>query len=84
MSFGTETILTQHITTQHGVKKFMCSECFKEFTQPSIMKLHISTVYEKERPYKCKSCGRAMSTKIHLRNHTMRNTGEKPRKCKQC
>ncbi|ERE81842.1 putative zinc finger protein, partial [Cricetulus griseus] len=41
-------------------------------------------IYTREKPYKCKECGKALSSSKTLSIHQRLHTGEQPYKCKEC
>ena len=51
-----------------------------EGTKGSV-KHHISSVHNKDKPYRCADCTKAFSTKQHLDDHRRTHTGERAYPC---
>ncbi|KAG5520103.1 hypothetical protein PMAC_001179 [Pneumocystis sp. 'macacae'] len=51
-------------------KHYVCPQCFKTFSRPSNLKVHIYT-HTGERPFVCtfRNCGRSFSVRSNLRRH---------------
>ena len=55
--FISETVLLQHINSQHEENKFnICNVCWKCFGEKSTLKKHISAIHENKRPHVCQLC----------------------------
>ena len=51
------------------IKKFSCEICDKNFLTNNYKALHISTVHEGQKNFKCVSCGKSITQLVHLKNH---------------
>jgi len=76
--------LRYHLRT-HGIGlQIRCELCGKNFTKQSRLQAHIDSIHKNIRNFKCPHCDKAFKTKIHLDNHLLQHTGEKPFHCNQC
>ena len=55
------------------------------FPVKSKLKLHVDTVHERKKPYKCETCNKYFSEKIKKKNHIASvHEGQKPYKYDRC
>ena len=73
-----ETSLRQHMNLVHGseedkkkleVKKLACDKCGHRFRCKAHLDLHVQTVHEKVRQYRCKICNVFFSQDPNLKEH---------------
>ncbi|VDI20981.1 KRAB domain-containing zinc finger protein [Mytilus galloprovincialis] len=58
--------------------------CPKTFTRASGKLIHMKTVHERLRPFKCDICTKTFSNRSNLQKHLMVHNNERPHKCQQC
>ncbi|CAH2040173.1 unnamed protein product, partial [Iphiclides podalirius] len=61
-----------------------CHMCQKEFSNAARLKVHIKTVHEKLRPFKCGHCEYTAPRRTELKLHVRSHTGDKPYACNKC
>jgi len=57
------------ILLEHGIGRYQCGICLKQFRDNSKLKRH-SLVHTKEKPFSCELCGGKFTRLENLRNHT--------------
>ncbi|XP_063437223.1 uncharacterized protein LOC134718551 [Mytilus trossulus] len=84
--FACNDSLLQHEKQHKGIveKFFHCSLCPKTFTRASGKLIHMKTVHERLRPFKCDICTKTFSNRGNLQKHLMVHNNERPHKCQQC
>lgn len=65
---------SQSFESTIGKPNTTCSICYKTFACKSALDIHYRS-HTKERPFKCKLCDRAFSTKGNMKQHTMTHKG---------
>ena len=53
-------------------KGVLCPVCYKIISKKSNLKVHLRSVHQKLRPYKCETCGRAFTQLRVLKDHVKR------------
>jgi len=64
--------------------KFNCKVCGKNFASATIVKRHISTVHEQNKPFICDKCPKCFGLKVQLRKHRETIHENKTYPCFQC
>ncbi|XP_052084525.1 uncharacterized protein LOC127721775 [Mytilus californianus] len=84
--FACNDSLLQHEKQHKGIvdKFFHCHLCPKTFSRSSGRLIHMRTVHERLRPFKCDTCTKTFSTKSNLQKHLMVHNDERPHECQQC
>ena len=76
--------LRYHLRT-HGIgHQIRCELCSKSFPKPIRLQAHINTFHKDIRNFSCSGCDKTFKTRLHLENHFLQHTGEKPFKCETC
>lgn len=76
--------LRYHLRT-HGIGyQIRCELCNKSFPKPSRLQSHINTFHKNIRNFSCSKCDKSFKTRLHLENHTLMHTGERPHRCDEC
>jgi uncharacterized Zn-finger protein len=76
--------LRYHLRT-HGIgHQIRCELCNKSFPKPSRLQAHVNTFHKDIRNFSCSGCDKTFKTRLHLENHFLQHTGEKPFKCETC
>ena len=76
--------LRYHLRT-HGIgQQIRCELCGKNFTKQSRLQSHIDSFHKDIRKFQCTHCDKAFKAKIHLENHFLQHSGERPHKCDEC
>ncbi|CAB0012547.1 unnamed protein product, partial [Nesidiocoris tenuis] len=78
--------LRQHIRNNHtGERKYPCGECDFRAVNKRILSAHKKTHREESRLFfYCNHCPTKTTTKVRLKEHIWRHTGQSPHKCKVC
>ncbi len=64
--------MSTHLKLTHGEKpptRVPCNLCSKTFLTKYLMKLHIITFHQGQRPFKCKLCSKSYTTNSDLNKH---------------
>jgi len=76
--------LRYHLRT-HGIgQQIRCELCGKNFTKQSRLQSHIDSFHKNIRNFQCTHCDKAFKAKLHLENHFLQHSGERPHKCDEC
>ena len=76
--------LRYHLRT-HGIgHQIRCELCNKSFPKPSRLQAHINAFHKNIRNFTCSHCDKSFKTRLHLENHALVHTGEKPHHCPTC
>ena len=76
--------LRYHLRT-HGIgHQIRCELCNKSFPKPSRLQSHINAFHKNIRNFSCSKCDKTFKTRLHLENHFLMHTGERPHKCGDC
>ena len=72
--------------TINSENKLLCEKCNKLFSTPGNLKVHVITVHEHYRPFKCTfpNCTKVYASGSQLIIHERTHTGVKPFACKIC
>ena len=65
-------------------KWFKCNICDKKFTLNGQLKLHISVVHDKIKPFECPHCPYKAAERSNVKKHIFTHTGEKKFPCPHC
>ena len=57
-------------------KNFVCPTCGNSYVSLGVLKIHIKTVHEGEKPWECSACGKRFAQKISWSKHIKIHTGE--------
>ncbi|XP_061880292.1 gastrula zinc finger protein XlCGF57.1-like [Entelurus aequoreus] len=82
-SFTKGSLLTQHMRTHTGKKKFYCADCGKIFVSRQCLTRHMRT-HTGLKPYNCLVCGKSFTRNTYMTQHMRTHTGEKPFNCSIC
>ncbi|CAL4060971.1 unnamed protein product, partial [Meganyctiphanes norvegica] len=79
--------LKEHMARHSNIRKFVCTQCCREFLTQSKLSRHLLT-HNPEKPFKCSLCDCRYTRKDHLgthmkKKHTKRTTVKKPPRKKQ-
>lgn len=67
--------------------RFQCDKCSKSYSELKALQHHIRYVHlnaVRERNFPCLQCDMKFYGANHLRQHTLKHTGEKPHECRYC
>ena len=85
--FATSKNRCDHIRRVHNKKKkewILCTICTKKLSTNVTLRIHINTVHEKLKPFKCHLCKKAFGYKSHLEDHTMQHNKTDASVCQYC
>lgn len=83
--FRTSALLREHQNEVHDGASCMCDVCGKMFNKLSFLRIHLSEVHAKHRPFLCDLCGASYFSSSKLRVHTQTvHTKVRNYACKQC
>ena len=67
------------------IKNSICKTCYKSFSVMNSLRIHVSTVHEKKKPYTCQFCEKSFGRHSNLYKHVAAiHEGKKPFKCEMC
>lgn len=69
---------------RENLKKFSCPVCDEEFRYRHCFTRHLKVHKGEIVPFVCHICGKAVSTKVSLREHMLLHSDERPHKCDIC
>lgn len=78
--------LNMHMPVHTGEKNYMCDVCRKSYQQKWNLITHVARVHAKEKPFKCKDCGKAFGYSSHFKRHVKSHLVESmevPKKVKE-
>lgn len=73
-SFGSMDLSPKSFEAATGKPNTTCSVCYKTFACKSALDIHYRS-HTKERPFQCRICDRAFSTKGNMKQHMMTHKG---------
>lgn len=79
-----ETAVETYQVAPVDTRSDVCHLCSKTFANRRNLNVHLQTVHNKERPWKCSTCDQEFALKQHLQRHQNVHTHEKPYKCEVC
>ena len=65
-------------------KNFVCPTCGNSYVSLGVLKIHVKTVHEGEKPWECSLCGKRFGQKISWSKHVKTHTGEAAWTCPLC